>query len=100
MQEPTDQEFNDGTTLYGKILNNLISNCIKNLPYTTILERDDIYQIALHTLWNCMKKFDISRGAKFSTYLYFCLNRKLWKISKKEWKRYNANKKWEENRNA
>ena len=89
MPKPNDQEFNTGIQLYGKMLNKLVGESIKRMPRTTILERDDLHQIALHTLWNCMQKFDISRGIKFSTYLYFCLNRKLHDILNKEWKEFN-----------
>jgi len=89
MPKPNDQEFNDGINLYGKILNKLVKEALKRMPKTTILERDDLHQIALHTLWKCMEKFDISRGVKFSSYLWFCLNRKLQRILNEEWKEFN-----------
>ena len=96
MQNPNDAEFKDGINLYGKILNKLVGDSLKRMPKTTILDRDDLHQIALHTLWKCMQKFDISRGVKFSTYLYFCLSRKLRDIQEKEWKDYNKRKLWEQ----
>ena len=41
--------------------------------YRTI-DPDQIDSIKLNTLWECIKKYDPSRGAKFTSYLYQNLN--------------------------
>ena len=38
--------------------------------YTRSIDRDEIESIKMITLWKCIDKYDASRGAKFTSYLY------------------------------
>ena len=38
------------------------------------LDFDEIQSIKLDTLWKCVKNYDTSKGAKFTTYLHNQLN--------------------------
>ena len=38
--------------------------------YKLSIDYDDIESIKMQTLWNCIKKYDPSRGSKFTSYLY------------------------------
>ena len=42
--------------------------------YKNTIDSDDLSSISYETLWNCINKFDINRGAKFTSYLYQQLN--------------------------
>ena len=46
-----------------------IMNAIGN-KYTRSIDVDEIESIKMLTLWKCIKKFDPTRGAKFTSYLY------------------------------
>jgi RNA polymerase sigma factor (sigma-70 family) len=38
--------------------------------YSRAVDPDDLTSIRLNTLWECLKKYDPTRGAKFTSYLY------------------------------
>ena len=38
--------------------------------YKGSIDFDDIESIKMQTLWNCIKKYDPTRGSKFTSYLY------------------------------
>jgi RNA polymerase sigma factor (sigma-70 family) len=38
--------------------------------YKNAIDLDDIESIKMQTLWNCIKKYDPTRGSKFTSYLY------------------------------
>ena len=38
--------------------------------YKGSIDFDDIESIKMQTLWNCIKKYDSTRGSKFTSYLY------------------------------
>tara|TARA_Y100000361_G_scaffold152616_1_gene172483 strand:- start:2198 stop:2680 length:483 start_codon:yes stop_codon:yes gene_type:complete len=46
-----------------------IMNCVSN-KYNRSIDRDEIESIKMITLWKCIDKYDESRGAKFTSYLY------------------------------
>tara|TARA_R110000824_G_scaffold389983_1_gene586258 strand:+ start:1299 stop:1775 length:477 start_codon:yes stop_codon:yes gene_type:complete len=39
-------------------------------PYEYNIDRDELDSIKMDVLWNCIKKYDPDRGAKFTSYLY------------------------------
>lgn len=62
-----------------------IMNKVAN-GYKKNIDRDDIESAKMDTLWNCVKKYDETRGSKFTSYLYQQLNftmKNLWKSTKK-----------------
>lgn len=38
--------------------------------FSRAIDRDEISSISMLTLWKCIKKYDNTRGAKFTSYLY------------------------------
>ena len=50
------------------IMNKVSSNFQRGMDF------DEIQSIKLDTLWKCVNNYDISRGAKFTTYLHNQLN--------------------------
>ena len=38
--------------------------------YSAFMDPDELTSIRLNTLWECFKKYDPTRGAKFTSYLY------------------------------
>tara|TARA_Y100000310_G_C20514274_1_gene730408 strand:+ start:569 stop:1054 length:486 start_codon:yes stop_codon:yes gene_type:complete len=46
-----------------------IMNAVSN-RYNRSIDRDEIDSIKMITLWKCIDKYDASRGAKFTSYLY------------------------------
>ena len=50
------------------IMNKVSSNFQRGMDF------DEIQSIKLDTLWKCVNNYDISRGAKFTTYLHSQLN--------------------------
>ena len=62
-------------------MNKNIDEAVKNIDYKRIMDKvcskysryvdeDDLSSIRLHTLWQCLNKFDPERKVKFTTYLY------------------------------
>ena len=49
-----------------------ILNIIKTVSgkFTYSIDQDDISSISMDTLWRCIQKYDSTRGAKFTSYLY------------------------------
>ena len=56
----------------------LVLNVVKNISYANEM-KDDIIQEGLMALETAVEKFDYTRGAKFSTYAYYCIE---WAIKK------------------
>ena len=50
-----------------------IMNAVAN-RYSRSIDRDEIESIKMITLWKCKNKYDPTRGAKFTSYLYQQLN--------------------------
>ena len=57
------------------------NEAVNNIDYTRIMDKvcsrysksvdpDDLSSMRLNTLWDCTKKYDPTRGMKFSSYLY------------------------------
>jgi len=61
---------------------------MKQLPNTSLLEKDDIIQIHTCVLWSCIKNYKENKKTKFSTYLYVSLNNKKGRLLKTEWNHY------------
>ena len=62
-----------------------IMNKVAN-AYKKNIDRDEIESAKMDTLWSCVKKYDETRGSKFTSYLYQQLNftmKNLWKSRKK-----------------
>jgi len=57
-----EQKWNDSDV---KSIMNKVSNKYKNN-----IDLDDIESIKMNTLWSCIKKFDDSKGTKFTSYLF------------------------------
>ena len=62
-------------------MNRNIDEAVNNVDYKRIMDKvcskysryvdeDDLSSIRLHTLWQCLNKFDPERKVKFTTYLY------------------------------
>ena len=62
-------------------MNRNIDEAVKNIDYKRIMDKvcskynryvdeDDMSSIRLHTLWQCLNKFDPERKVKFTTFLY------------------------------
>jgi RNA polymerase sigma factor (sigma-70 family) len=41
-----------------------------SFPYKNNIDHDEIDSIKMDILWNCIKKYDSTRGSKFTSYLY------------------------------
>lgn len=41
-----------------------------SFPYKNNIDHDEIDSIKMDILWNCIKKYDSSKGSKFTSYLY------------------------------
>lgn len=69
-----------------------IMNCVSN-KYCKSIDFDEIESIKMLTLWKCIDKFDKSKGAKFTSYLYqqlsFAFKNEL-KKKKQMWYRDNS----------
>jgi RNA polymerase sigma factor (sigma-70 family) len=57
-----EEKWNDSDI---KSIMNKVSN-----RYKKNIDHDDIESIKMNTLWNCIKKFDESKGTKFTSYLF------------------------------
>tara|TARA_Y100000296_G_C5152468_1_gene247183 strand:- start:1083 stop:1550 length:468 start_codon:yes stop_codon:yes gene_type:complete len=62
-------------------MNRNIDEAVKNIDYKKIMDKvcskynrfvdaDELSSLRMLTLWDCLKKFDISRNVKFTSYLY------------------------------
>lgn len=40
------------------------------IGYRKAIDKDDLESIKMDTLWKCLKKYDESKGAKFTSYLF------------------------------
>ena len=66
-----------------------IMNKVTN-RYNRNVDLDDIDSIKMNTLWSCLKKYDSSKGTKFTSYLYQQLSYAMKNEVKKRRMEYNV----------
>ena len=69
------------------IIWSLVDKSYKRLPASSLLEKEDLVQLACCTLYSKMLSYDEKRGA-FGTYIYSCISHKLSDELRKEWRKY------------
>lgn len=56
-------------------IDNMIYSLLK--PYKLYPDLDDMYQVAWGAVMNCVKRYDVNKGARFTTFAYVAIEREL-----------------------